>query len=93
MYIIKSGRVLISRYAGEKKVILDTLSENEFFGEMALLSGRKRSATATALVNTVLIAITKDMLDKQLKDVPNWFIKMIKTLVYRLEEADRRINN
>ena len=45
MYIIQSGKVQIHRYAGEKKVILAVLGENEFFGEMALLTGRKRTAS------------------------------------------------
>ena len=92
MYIIKSGKVQISRYVGEKKIILDVLGENEFFGEMALLAGKERTATATALKGSVLITITKDMLDRQLTGVPTWFIVMLKTLVRRLEKADARIN-
>ncbi|MFC1562800.1 cyclic nucleotide-binding domain-containing protein, partial [candidate division KSB1 bacterium] len=91
MYIIKSGQIQIFKYAEGKKIELDVLDANEFFGEMALLSGRQRTASAMALKDSVLIAITNDMLKRQLRVVPPWFVKMLKTLVYRLEKADTMI--
>ncbi len=49
MYIIESGRVNIS--LGKENKLLAVLSENEFFGEIALLSESPRTATATAVTN------------------------------------------
>ena len=45
MYLIVSGRVVISR----EKVQLAELGPRDFFGEMAVLDGETRSATATAV--------------------------------------------
>ena len=52
MYIIESGRVNIT--LGKENKLLAVLSENEFFGEIALLSETPRTATATAVTNSVI---------------------------------------
>ena len=52
MYIVASGRVLISQDPGA--VELAELQEGDFFGEIALLNETPRSATATALEHTTL---------------------------------------
>ena len=49
MYIIQSGAVEVSSRHDGRKVVLTILEKEEFFGEMALLSGGRRSADITAL--------------------------------------------
>jgi EAL domain-containing protein (putative c-di-GMP-specific phosphodiesterase class I) len=61
-YMIDSGHVEISSSAGEKKRPLATLGPGEIFGEMALLDGRPRSATATALHETTVFVIPRQQL-------------------------------
>ena len=52
-HIIQSGKVEVLKNPGEaNETVLATLGENEFFGEMAFLSGAPRSAT---------IRVTEDM--------------------------------
>lgn len=93
MYIIKSGKVQISKYVNDKNIILEDLGVNEFFGEMALFTEKKRTASAVALEDSKLIIINKNMLDMQLRDIPQWFVTMFKALVKRLEKTDKRIHN
>ena len=52
MYIIESGRVNIT--LGKENKLLAVLAENEFFGEIALLSETPRTATATAAASSVI---------------------------------------
>ncbi len=52
MYIVARGRVRISQEPGP--VLLAELAEGDFFGEIALLSEKPRSATATATEATTL---------------------------------------
>ena len=51
-YLIKSGRVEISRKHGNQKVVLDVLNAPELFGEMAFINNESRSATAETLEET-----------------------------------------
>ena len=48
MYIIVSGEIEIRRQVGGSERVLAVLPAGEFFGEMAILNGRPRSATAVA---------------------------------------------
>src|SRR6266478_5326190 len=57
MYVIRSGRVNISKRIGESEITLAVLGPGEFFGEMALLEGLPRSAGATVVEEALLIAL------------------------------------
>ena len=49
MYVIRSGKVNISKRIGDSEITLAVLGPGEFFGEMALLEGLPRSAGATVV--------------------------------------------
>ena len=56
MYIILSGKVRILKDRGEKKILLAELADGAIIGEMALISGEPRSASAIA-VNEVTVKV------------------------------------
>jgi CRP-like cAMP-binding protein/ribonuclease BN (tRNA processing enzyme) len=93
MYIIREGRITISRtILGVEKILL-VLGPGEFFGEMAIINKRTRSANATAQTDAKLLAFSPKAFEKLVKG--NWGValKMIRTLAYRLQEADIQIEN
>src|SRR5215208_8495333 len=50
MYLIESGRVRISiRDDADQEVTLAELAQGDFFGEMAIIDGRQRSADAQVI--------------------------------------------
>ena len=49
MYVIQSGAVEISRQKGSQEVVVAMLEQGDFFGEMALLDRKPRSATVKTL--------------------------------------------
>ena len=50
MYLIESGRVSITVTDEDKKqVVLAELAQGDFFGEMAIIDGKQRSADATVI--------------------------------------------
>lgn len=59
MYFIDSGRVKMVMSAEDNEIILTTLDAGDFFGEMALITGNKRIATAIALTDCKLNTIDK----------------------------------
>jgi CRP/FNR family cyclic AMP-dependent transcriptional regulator len=61
LYIIKTGQVKITTASLEgEEVILAILADNNFFGELSLLDGRPRSATATAMEDTQALTLHRD---------------------------------
>ena len=48
MYIVQEGRVHIQKEGTDPPLVLATMGEGEFFGEMALVDQSPRSASATA---------------------------------------------
>ncbi len=65
LYLIISGRVLIySMSTTGQEVVIQTLEKSDFFGEMPLLDGGKRFASARAVEETVVFCLErKDLLD------------------------------
>ena len=50
LYVVLDGQVEIAKVSGANKTVIVTLGKGEFFGEMAVLDGSSRSATAIAAV-------------------------------------------
>jgi zinc transporter ZupT len=68
-YVIESGQVdVVDERAGSKK--LATMHANDVFGEMALLTGEPRSATAVAAQETQVWIILKEQFDRLLAASP-----------------------
>src|SRR5438132_9846152 len=61
MYLVESGRVRISiTDDDEKEIILAELTQGDFFGEMAIIDGKQRSASATVTEDAVLAVLSRD---------------------------------
>lgn len=93
MYIIKSGGVEVIKNAKGEEVILAKLQAGSFFGEMALFGDKRRSATIRATEKTEMIVMDKKVLDVQLSQAPDWFVAIMRTLVQRLKETNKRIKS
>lgn len=87
-FIIESGRVEISETDtdGEKK-ILGILTENDIFGEMGLIDNMPRSATATAIEDTVISVLTRESFETLSKQNPDALMPLLKVLSARLRET------
>jgi CRP-like cAMP-binding protein len=48
LYVVLDGEVEITKLVGGRKTVIITLGKGEFFGEMAVIDGSARSATAIA---------------------------------------------
>ena len=91
MYVIQKGKIEISVQVGGHQKVLAILEAGEFFGEMALLNGRPRSATARILADTDLLVIDHDTFQSMIIGNPEISLQIIKKLAMRLQEADRQI--
>jgi hypothetical protein len=59
-YIISKGEVEIVQDAGGRPIIVNRLSQGQFFGEVGLLTGAPRNASVRAVTNCELLALTRD---------------------------------
>ena len=48
LFVVLDGAVEIAKVNGDRKTVIITLGKGEFFGEMAVIDGSSRSATAIA---------------------------------------------
>jgi len=69
-YIIYAGSVRVVRAQKKKERQLALLVKNDYFGEMAIAQNRRRSGTATALVDTTLLTLTRAGFEKLFKRAP-----------------------
>ena len=94
LFLIISGKVKISRISSEdnyKEVILAILNPSDFFGEMSLLDGLERSATATAMDNSKIFIIQRNDFLQLLHDHPEVSIALLQELTQRLRAAGMKI--
>ncbi|MEO7728739.1 MAG: cyclic nucleotide-binding domain-containing protein [Burkholderiales bacterium] len=94
LYIILSGRikVLIPDEQG-REVILAVMGANEFFGEMGLLDDQSRSASVETLEACQMLRFSKSGFIACLKDNFDLAMIIIRNLVKRLRDADRKIES
>jgi CRP/FNR family cyclic AMP-dependent transcriptional regulator len=82
---VVSGRVRISTSVpGGKEVFLNIIDPGDCFGEIALLDGQPRTATATAMVRTELIVFQRDQFLALLSTEPQLAAHLIHLLCRRV---------
>jgi EAL domain-containing protein (putative c-di-GMP-specific phosphodiesterase class I) len=65
-YLIESGSVEVSALWGKSFHRIAILGKDDLFGEMALIDNKPRTATITALEETRVIEISKELIDSKL---------------------------
>ncbi|HEY1908813.1 MAG TPA: Crp/Fnr family transcriptional regulator, partial [Myxococcaceae bacterium] len=93
MFVLQSGKVVITKTVRDTVKILATLGPGEFFGEMALISNRPRNATATVDEPARLLVIDPKTFEGMIRGNTEIAVRMIKKLAERLDEADAQIEN
>lgn len=83
LYVVAEGEVAVIT-EGPPRVTLSTLGENQFFGEIALVTNQPRSATIEATVPTELLAIERDVFSDLVDDEPGVLKLMLRFLRDRL---------
>jgi len=86
IYLIKEGQIEILK--GETPIAI--LGEGDFLGEMGVIDGRPRSATAVAKTETSVLVIDVEELKKKMEEDP-MVGALITTLIRRLRETDKKL--
>lgn len=91
MYVIRSGRVKIFRRLRDSEIVLAFLGPGDFFGEMALLEGLPRSATAVVVEPTVLIEVDGNTFEEMIRRNIEIAVRIMRRLASRVRELDERL--
>jgi CRP/FNR family transcriptional regulator/CRP/FNR family cyclic AMP-dependent transcriptional regulator len=93
-YVIVKGRVKIVVNADDgREHILGVLQDGDFFGEMSLIDGQSRSASAVAVEDVQMVTVQRDEFLKLLRSNPEISLKLLVTLSQRLRAADRNMES
>lgn len=93
MYVIHSGKVKITKKFGDVEKTLAVLGPGEFFGEMATLLDKPRSATAEVVEDSLLIVMDPQTFETMLSSNVGIALKIMKKLASRLWEANEKIGS
>jgi sigma-B regulation protein RsbU (phosphoserine phosphatase) len=89
LYIIESGRVQVSKTleTGQEHVFAE-LGAGEFFGEMALLEEKPRSARVSTLMPTALLAMPRHTFNTLIEHHPAVAANFLKVISARLRQRN-----
>lgn len=84
MFFISKGSVVLSETIDNKECAICRIGENNFFGEMALLTGGKRTASAIAATDGVrLISLDSRIMENMIQKNPKFMFRMLLTAASR----------
>lgn len=87
-FIIKEGEVEVSIVKKKKTKVIATLKNNDYFGEMSLLTGKKRFATVKTKKETEVFILKKEKFGSILLSNPSIANEMSRILVEREEKLE-----
>lgn len=91
MFIIQIGKVEIFREIDGQRRFSRELEKGDFFGEMSLLEGIPRTATAEVLEDAELIVINGATFDQMIKSNIEIAVRMLRKLSMRLRETTNQL--
>lgn len=93
MFVIKSGKLAITKSKGGGEITLAELGPGDMLGEMAFFDNKPRSATARAVADTTVIELPFSSLNAQFKTFPEWLKAIMRTVNNHLRNANLKIKN
>ncbi len=90
-YFIQSGAVqVVLESAGGRKETIAVFGPQDWFGEMALLSGEPRAATVITVKETTVWRLNRAAWDELIEKHPTWLLHFCATLSKRLARLDHQ---
>jgi CRP-like cAMP-binding protein len=89
MYVVRSGRIAMANTSVDgRESVMALMEAGDLFGEMPLLDGGKRSASARALEPSELVRVPYGPVEEVLRERPELLWGVVRLLVQRLRTTD-----
>jgi len=89
-YVIQSGRVKLLKNDGDFERSIDVLQPSEMFGEMAILEGSPRSATAIAVDEVKVLEFNAQNFEILMTGNPQIGLNLLRIFAKRIYDSKRR---
>ena len=89
MYVVRSGRVEIFQERPQGRVIIGTVGRGELFGEMALVDGEPRMASARTINECELMLVSGNTFRDHMGEATPFIQAVMGILVKNLRNVDR----
>ncbi|HEY5992537.1 MAG TPA: DUF1003 domain-containing protein [Candidatus Udaeobacter sp.] len=94
MYLIERGKVRICVHTTKgHELTLTELGRGDFFGEMALLDGQRRSADAVVAEDARLAMLSREHFLSFVRSSPNVALELLAALANRLRQTDELLRH
>ncbi|MFN7976157.1 MAG: DUF1003 domain-containing protein [Acidobacteriota bacterium] len=90
-YTVRSGRVELSVQEKGKSIVVDVMEPGELFGELSVVDGGNRSASALALTDVETLVLKREHLLDLLRRKPDTAQDVLIALAKRIRRADAQI--
>lgn len=93
MYMVLRGQVgiFVNSFDGNP-INLTVLNSGDFFGEMSVLDGQKRSASAISMCDSILLGLNKDNFEAFISAQPSVALKIMKGLCLRIRNLNAELS-
>jgi CRP/FNR family cyclic AMP-dependent transcriptional regulator len=89
MYLVQDGEVTMSIATPDnQELVVATMRRGDFFGELAMLDGSPRSATATVIQRTKLLRLRREDFVELLGHQPKLAVAMLASIATRLRATN-----
>ena len=93
MYVLLEGAVELKKKVERGETVIKTVdTPNDFFGEMALLDDRPRSASAIAAKRTRVLAVDGPTFESMILANGKFALKIIKVLAARIRHSNDQVS-
>ena len=92
LYVVMEGNVKVVYPSRSADVELARMGPGEFFGEMAILNSKPRSATVKALDDVKVLVLDREEFTRTVMESPELALHMMATLSTRIRSSDEQIS-
>lgn len=88
-YLVEAGRIALYKHVDGKKVHLATLVKGAMFGEMAVIDGAPRMASAVSMERGVLVVIPRKLVQQKLSGLDPFAKALVSILIENLRNVHK----
>lgn len=92
-FVVLDGQVVLTQRNGATEKELAVLGPGSVLGEMALLDGQSRSATATTKKQTRMIVVDEHSFQSLLNRLPLWLTSILRIVSSRLRDTNKALHS
>ncbi len=90
LFFVKEGCLkIVKKSESGEEILITTIKAGEMIGEVGVLLHKRRSASAVALEESLVITIPKEKFESHFAAQPKWFKILFETVSNRLEDTTK----